>query len=192
MLNYLASKENLSTYSMDPSLSWILGDQLCPLLLLLAFLGWVLSSFSSFLVLHSHRFKVLPSPLRASQVAGAVVKNLPANSGDAGWIPGSGKIPWRRKWHPSPVFLPGESRRQRRLVGYSPWGRKRVGHNWTHAAYLTPNSLYLTPPSSYSPSLSISVTNSSISFMNLQWSLSPRLLPALTLQSQTTWKRLCF
>ena len=35
------------------------------------------------------------------------------------WI---GKIPWRRKWQTTPVFLPGESHRQRSLVGYSPWG----------------------------------------------------------------------
>ena len=34
------------------------------------------------------------------------------------------KIPWRRKWQPTPVFLPGESHGQRRLVGYSPRGRK--------------------------------------------------------------------
>ena len=34
------------------------------------------------------------------------------------------KIPWRRSWQPTPVFLPGESRGQRSLVGYSPWGRK--------------------------------------------------------------------
>ena len=32
------------------------------------------------------------------------------------------KIPWRRKWQPTPVFLPGESYGQRSLVGYSPWG----------------------------------------------------------------------
>ena len=32
--------------------------------------------------------------------------------------------PWRRKWQPTPVFLPGESHGQRSLVGYSPWGRK--------------------------------------------------------------------
>ena len=31
---------------------------------------------------------------------------------------------WRRKWHPTPVFLPGESQGRRSLVGYSPWGRK--------------------------------------------------------------------
>ena len=38
------------------------------------------------------------------------------------------KIPWRRKWQPTPVFfLPGESHGQRSLTGYSPWGHKRVG-----------------------------------------------------------------
>ena len=37
-----------------------------------------------------------------------------------------GKIPWRRKWQPTPVFLPGESHGQRSLAGYSLWGRKEV------------------------------------------------------------------
>ena len=32
------------------------------------------------------------------------------------------KIPWRRKWQPTPVFLPGEPHGQRRLGGYSRWG----------------------------------------------------------------------
>ena len=36
---------------------------------------------------------------------------------------------WRRKWQPTPVFLPGESHGQRSLVGYSPWVR-RVRHDW--------------------------------------------------------------
>ena len=36
----------------------------------------------------------------------------------------SGRFPWRRKWQPTPVFLPGESHGQRSLVGYSPQGRK--------------------------------------------------------------------
>ena len=34
------------------------------------------------------------------------------------------RIPWRRKWQPSQVFLPGESHGERSLVGYRPWGRK--------------------------------------------------------------------
>ena len=34
------------------------------------------------------------------------------------------KIPWRRKWQPTPVFLLGQSHGQKSLVGYSPWGHK--------------------------------------------------------------------
>ena len=34
------------------------------------------------------------------------------------WV---GKIPWRRKWQPTPVFLPGKFHGQRNLVEYSPW-----------------------------------------------------------------------
>ena len=40
------------------------------------------------------------------------------------------KIPWRRKWQPTPVFLSGKSHGQRSLVVYSPWGCKRVGCNF--------------------------------------------------------------
>ena len=39
------------------------------------------------------------------------------------------KIPWRRKWQPTPAFLPGKSHGQRSLEGYSPWGHKRVRHD---------------------------------------------------------------
>jgi len=41
--------------------------------------------------------------------------------------PGVRKIPWIRKWQPTPVFLPGESHGQKNLVDYT-WGPKRVGH----------------------------------------------------------------
>ena len=37
-----------------------------------------------------------------------------------GFNPWVGKIPWRRKWQPTPVFFSGKSHGQRRLVGYSP------------------------------------------------------------------------
>ena len=50
-----------------------------------------------------------------------------ANAGDVDLIPGLGtSIPWRRKWQPTPVFLPGESHGQRSLVGYSPEGCKEL------------------------------------------------------------------
>ena len=43
------------------------------------------------------------------------------------WI---GKIPWRRKWESTPVFLPGESHGQRSLVGYSSKGLKKSDVDW--------------------------------------------------------------
>ena len=41
-----------------------------------------------------------------------------------GFDPWVGKIPWRREWQPTPVFLPGEFHGQRSLEDYSPWGQK--------------------------------------------------------------------
>ena len=65
--------------------------------------------------------------LSLSTKVALVVKNLPANAGDVGSIPGSGKIPWRRAWQPTRVFLPGESHGQSSLAGYSPWGCAELG-----------------------------------------------------------------
>ena len=42
----------------------------------------------------------------------------------SGFNPWVGKIPWRREWQPTPVFLPGEFHGLRRLAGYSPWAHK--------------------------------------------------------------------
>ena len=41
-----------------------------------------------------------------------------------GFSPWGGKMPWRRAWQPTPVFLPGESHGQRSLAGYGSWGCK--------------------------------------------------------------------
>jgi len=51
------------------------------------------------------------------------VKNLPAMQ-KTRFDPWVRKIPWRRKWEPTPVFLPGKSHGQKILAGYSPWGHK--------------------------------------------------------------------
>ena len=55
-----------------------------------------------------------------------LVKNSAANAGDLRWgfNPSIGKIPWRRKLQPTPVFLSGEAHGQRSLAGYHPWGHK--------------------------------------------------------------------
>ena len=58
------------------------------------------------------------------------VKNPPANARDSRDVdstPGLGRFPCRRAWQPTPVFLPGESLRQRGLMGYSPQGCKELG-----------------------------------------------------------------
>ena len=54
---------------------------------------------------------------------GSAVKNPPANAGDDPWF---GKIPWRRKWQPTPVSLPEKSHGQRSLVDCSPWIPKEL------------------------------------------------------------------
>ena len=57
------------------------------------------------------------------------------------WV---GKIPWRRKWQPTPVFLPGELHGQKSLVGYSPWGlRNRTWLSNFHFHFFRENVLEL-------------------------------------------------
>ena len=88
------------------------------------------------------------------------LKNLPAlHEMQETWFhPRVGKIPWRRGWQPTPVFLPGGSHGQRSLAGYSLCSR-RTGHGWvtnththTHTgswslwwAWGAPDSLGLSP-----------------------------------------------
>ena len=73
----------------------------------------------------------------------SVGKESAFNAGDPGSNPGLGRFPWSRKWHPTPVLLPGESHGQRSLVGYSPWGCKESDttekvqiHTHTHTCVL--------------------------------------------------------
>ena len=63
-----------------------------------------------------------------------------------GFNPWIGKIPWRKKWQPTPLFLPGESHRQRSLVGCRPFGCKELDmterlntHAWQSAPILCPS-----------------------------------------------------
>ena len=50
----------------------------------------------------------------------------------------------RRKWQRNPVFLPGKSRRWRRLVGYSSWGHKELDTTeWCHFTCILFSHAYL-------------------------------------------------
>ena len=57
-----------------------------------------------------------------------IVKNLPAKCRRPRFYPWVGKIPWRRAWQPTPVFLPGESLGQRSL-GSQSLGSQIIGHD---------------------------------------------------------------
>ena len=59
-------------------------------------------------------------------------KESACNAGDLGLIPGVRKIPWRKTWQPTPVFLPGKSHGQRSLAGYSPWSGKELDTTMTN------------------------------------------------------------
>ena len=68
---------------------------------------------------------------------GSVVKNQsPCEFRSHRFDPWVGKIPWRRKWQLTSVFLPGKSHGQRSLVGYSPW----VTKSWTELKWLSMHS----------------------------------------------------
>ena len=64
-----------------------------------------------------------------------MVKNLPANAGDAGSIPGLGRSPGGGNDNLFQYSLSGKFHRQKSLVGYSPWGSKEsdtTEHTHTH------------------------------------------------------------
>jgi len=64
-----------------------------------------------------------PPPFTRSSLVAGTIKDPPAMQ-ETRFDPWVRKIPWRRKWQPTPVFLPEEFYGQRSLVGYSPWGCK--------------------------------------------------------------------
>ena len=68
---------------------------------------------------------LLPSvQAEASLPRGLVLSHTHLQCGRCRFDPWVRKIPWRRTWQLTPVFLPGESHGQKSLAGYSPWDRK--------------------------------------------------------------------
>ena len=84
----------------------------------------ILGGKSSFLwtLMNLRIVKCLRCPRWSSLVA-QTIKHLPKCM-RPGFNPWVRKIPWRKKWQPTPVSLPGKCHGQRSLVGYSPWGHK--------------------------------------------------------------------
>ena len=92
-------------------------------------------SFCLFICLFVHLFL---SNFRIDFPGGSVVKNLPAKCRRCGFDPWIGKIPWRREWQLTPIFLPEKFHGQRSLADYSSWGCKELDmtklltHTHTH------------------------------------------------------------
>ena len=74
-------------------------------------------------------------PLHLEGFPGGIVVKNPCQCRRHGFNPRVRKISWRRKWQPTPVFLPGKFLRQRSLSGYSPSGHKELGRT-EHTSYL--------------------------------------------------------
>ena len=88
--------------------------------------------------LHCHTYQYFG--LFKISVSGTYLRPPPPLSSSCPLIPWVYSSFWRRKWKPTPVFLPGESHGQRNLVGYSVWGC-RVRHDWaanTHSSFGPP------------------------------------------------------
>ena len=63
-----------------------------------------------------------------------MVKTLPANAGDMGSVPGSGRSPGEENGQPTPVFSSGKSHGQRSLVGQQSMG---LQESWTQLSIKT-------------------------------------------------------
>ena len=77
------------------------------------------------------------SPDSASGKESACLCRRPKRSGFDPWV---GKIPWSRKWQPTPLFLPGTFHGQRNLAGCSVWGN-RARRDWAHLLLLFRHSI---------------------------------------------------
>ena len=80
-----------------------------------------------------------------------------------GFDPWVGKIPWRRAWQPTPVFLPGESHGQGSLVGYVPQDC-RVRHEWSDLAQHSKRGVHIV-----NAIFSLSYVTMSIYFLGFGW-----------------------
>ena len=75
--------------------------------------------------LHPLFWADIAQPLSWASLVTQMIKNLPAVQET--WVQSLGQEdPWRRKWLPIPVFLPGEFYGHKSLAGYSPWGHKEL------------------------------------------------------------------
>ena len=102
---------------------------------------------------HTHIIYVHICCCLGASLPAQLVKNPPAmqETWDQSWVR---KMPWKRKWLPTLVFLSGKSHGQWSLAGYSPWGH-RVRHDWATnticCCLVAKSCLTFYDPMNYSP-----------------------------------------
>ena len=99
------------------------GPWLCLMTILLLGLLWLFTFISAFSHLSDYTYPLakvfLGLPRWVSNKESSCQCRRCGRRGFNAWVR---KIPWRRKWQPTPVFVLGKSHGQRSLAGYSPWG----------------------------------------------------------------------
>ena len=122
--------------SMDNLLNWrqTLFNLICCFLRVDKSCHWlkcIRSSCNPSLLTHEHHeiLSLLCSYKPRGFPDGPVGKESPCQRRRHGFSPWVGKIPWRRKWQLTPALLLEKAHGQRSLVGYMPWGCKRVEHD---------------------------------------------------------------
>ena len=98
---------------------------------------------------------------------GSVVKTPPANEGDTGSIPGSGRFP--EEGNGNLLQYSCLEHEQRNLAGYSPWGLKRVGHNWATKQ----QPIILLQEGNYLRDFVRGVPSTHFHWPSITWSVSP-------------------
>ena len=105
-------------------------------------------------------------------LGGSDGKASACNAGDPGSIPGSGRSPPRRKWHPTPVLSPGKSHGWRSLVGYSPCGHKESDMTeQLHFHIICSQNFNIWPQRKFNSTLNFPTTNETVTWftINEQW-----------------------
>ena len=109
--------------------------------------------------------------------------------GKPGFNPWVGKIPWRRKWQPTPVFLPGKSHGWKNLVRLQSMGLQRVGHDWATSLTHSPMSAIYTVKWFSKPNFNVPPTfPTQRIFLQWLWGRNPRRKTPLVLTALSPGK----
>ena len=85
-----------------------------------------------------------------------------------------GKIPWRKKWQFTPVFLPGKSHGQRSLAGYSPWCHNRVRQDLVTKKQQPNRYIHVEMAMKHALGINYFFVKDALLIVNLLWNISRR------------------